>query len=178
MNDVRIDGVRYVPVTKNPNSHHINRLSRILDKQCPYLSHTVRNNIIKEFKSDELISVVEPNHEPSKKQEHCFSVSNFDGTDDEGYVIFKIGKHRKSSWTVYQVAEIRQWLTYGKYMSDSDRINQLSEKFDLSHATLRNIICSLKDEKFCDWIDSKISNDGKDADVEEKPKREDVGWFE
>ena len=174
MNDVRINGVKYVPFSNKPSSHHVKKLSSVLAKECPYLSRTVRDNIVKKFEFDDIKT--KPKTKPSSDKGKLLSIKNFKGIDESGHVLFKRGRHSKSEWTIYQASDIRQWLNHGKFKSDYDKTKQLSEKFGLSEPVVRKLVYNLEHGEFSTWLDIMISKNV-NAKSEEQPKKEDMGWF-
>jgi len=176
MNDVRINGVRYVPETNKPNNHYVKRLSSVLAKECPYLSRTVRDKIVRKF---ELSDVETPKSKKKSKSKtphsskRLFSIKNIKGIDAEGHVLFKRGRKHTSEWTIYQATEIRQWMTHGKY--DKNRISKLSEKLGLSTDIIHKLMYNLENDEFNTWLDIMVSKN--QVESEEKPKKEDMGWF-
>lgn len=176
MNDVRINGIRYVPESKKPNNHHVKRLSSVLAKECPYLSRTVRDNIVKKFE----ISEIEEKPKSKSKvtaphnTKRLFSIKNIKGIDEKGHVLFKKGRKSVSDWTIYQATEIRQWMNHGKF--DKDRVSKLSEKFGISTSLIYKLMFNLENDEFNTWLDIMVSKNNV-AKFEEKPKKEDVGWF-
>lgn len=184
MNDVRINGVRYVPQTSRPSSNHVNKLSSILAKECPYLSRNVRDNIVKKFEFGDGITKQKSNKSSHKhgnvktkhKSKKEFSINNFKDIDEKGYVLFKQGKHPKSHWTIYQASAIRQWLEYGKFNSKTDMIEQLSKKYDLTESIVRSIIYNIEHGKFSAWLDDALIKNA-DIKTEEMSENKDMGWF-
>ena len=184
MNDVRINGVRYVPQTSRPSSNHVNKLSSILARECPYLSRNVRENIVKKFEFGDGITKQKSNKSSHKhknvktkhKSKKEFSINNFKGIDEKGYVLFKRGRHRKSQWTIYQASAIRQWLEYGKFDSKTNIIEQLSKKYTLSDGTVKKLIYNIKHGGFSAWLDDALIKNANNK-TEEMPENKDMGWF-
>lgn len=185
MNDVMINGVRYVPESNKPNNHHVKRLSSVLAKECPYLSRSVRDNIVKKFESDKIESnqksksvesnpKSESNDNIPQYSKRLFNIKNIKGIDEKGHVLFKKGRRLKSLWTIYQATEIRQWMTHGKL--NKDRITKLSEKFGVSTNVVNKLIYNLKNEEFNTWLDIMVSKNVIQK-PDEKPNKEDMGWF-
>ena len=172
MNDVLINGVRYVPESKKPSNHHVKKLSSILSKECPYLSRTVRDNIIRKFEFDKVES--NSNNKQDNGVERLIKINNIKGIDEKGHLLFKMGRRRKSIWTIYDATEIRQWMNHGKL--NNDRINKLSEKFGVSTDVVKYLIHNLKNAEFNTWLDIMVSKNIHQK-PEEKPKKEDMGWF-
>lgn len=173
MNDVRIDGIRYVPESQS----NTKRLSTILEKECPYLSRTVRDSIVKKFESDD-VAVEKPKPKTKKPQNsgnsRPINIKNIKGIDEKGHVLYKQGRKAKSVWTIYHATEIRQWMNHGKL--DGDRVKKLSEKFGVSTFTIYNLIRNLKTDEFNTWLDIMVSKNVIQK-PDEKPNKEDMGWF-
>lgn len=184
MNDVRINGVRYVPQTSKPNSNQVNKLSSILARECPYLSRNVRDKIVKKFEFGDITTKQKSNNSSHKhrdvktkhKSKKLFSIKNFGKVDEKGYVPFKQGRHHKSQWTIYQASAIRQWMEYGKFDSKTEMIEQLSEKYNLSDGIVRAIIYNLEHGGFSAWLDDALIENA-NTKTEEMPENNDVGWF-
>lgn len=175
MTDVLINGVRYVPETRKPNNHHVKRLSSVLAKECPYLSTSTRDRIVKKFEFADV--VVKENSKAKKKisPDKLMKISNIKGLDEEGHVLFKKGRKLISEWTIYHATEVRQWMNHGK--PDKHLARKLSEKLGISRNSIYYLMNNLKSDEFNTWLDIMVSKN-KVVKVEEKPKREDVGWFE
>lgn len=187
MNDVRINGIRYVPETNKPNNHHVKRLSSVLAKECPYLSRDVRNTIVRKFEvvGEKETKLGDEKEKPKFKvnarspyspRTKLFNLNNIKGIDEEGHILYKRGGN-VSQWTIYDATEIRQWMNYGKPI-DNSRINKFSEKFGVSVDHINRLIFNLENEEFNRWLDIMVSKNVISKPEEEKPKREDVGWFE
>lgn len=175
MTDVLINGVRYVPESNKPNTHHIKRLSSVLAKECPYLSRSARDRIVKKFELSDVSVPKKPAKNTKKKNNK--KLINFDGIkkiDKDGHVVFK-NRNVPSEWTIYDATEIRQWVNYGK--SDKGLVRKLSEKLGLKKSVIYFLMYNLEHEEFNTWLDSAVSKNVTKP-KEEKPKREDVGWFE
>ena len=179
MNDVRINGVRYVPETNKPNNHHVKRLSTVLARECPYLSRTVRDNIVKRFEFDEVIEKQKEKPKSNSSPSNLYNIDNFGKIDDEGHVSYKNGKAigRKSTWTIQQASEVRQWVNHGK-LSKGNKAKQIGEKVGLPEHMVRKLIRNFKNDAFSKWLDNALSENAIKEPKKEKPKREDVGWFE
>ena len=179
MNDVLINGVRYVPETNKPNNHHVKRLSSVLAKECPYLSRTVRDKIVRKFELSDVETSNSKNKSKPKKNatphssKRLFSIKNIKGIDEEGHVLFKRGRRLTSEWTIYHATEIRQWMSHGKF--DKNRVNKLSEKLGLSTDIIHKLMYNLENDEFNTWLDIMVSKN--QVQSEEKPKKEDMGWF-
>ena len=176
MNDVRINGVRYVPETNKPNNHHVKRLSSILAKECPYLSRSVRDKVVKKFEFEDVSVAKKPAKNTQKKNNK--KLINFKGIikiDKDGHVVFK-NRNAPSEWTIYDATEIRQWVNYGK--SDKGLVRKLSEKLGLKKSAIYFLMYNLEHEEFNTWLDNALSENAIKEPKKEKPKREDVGWFE
>lgn len=177
MNDVRINGVKYIPESNKPSSHHVKRLSSVLAKECPYLSRTVRDNIVKKFEVANITIKDKPKSENTAphSSKRLFSIKNIKGIDEEGHVLFKRGKRLVSEWTIHQATEIRQWMNYGKV--DKKRVDKLSQKFGISTNQIYKLIFNLENDEFNRWLDIMVSKNIV-TKSEENPKKEDIGWFE
>lgn len=185
MNDVRIDGVRYVPVTKRPNSFHKNRLERVLASECPYLSKSVRNSIVKKFQEDDDVErkVTKPKNtgikKPQKSPSYIFNYKNFKGFDEKGHILYKRGGKKHSIWTIHNVIDIKQWIDFGR--KDKTSIEYIANKVGLTENVVNKIIYNLKNGELLDWVDKWIaqsSSTKKSVPVENNPqKRKDLGWF-
>lgn len=183
MTDVLINGVRYVPVSNKPNAHHINKLTKILTDDCPFLSRNVRNDIIRKFK-DEDIQIEKPEKPKTKKTKNpskgrLYSPSNFKGFDEDGHATFKKGKYNRSEWTIHQAIEIRQWMNHGKL--NKDKVKQLSEKMGLTENIIYKLMYNLKEGELDQWIElwlPTVNQVKSKTPIQNNPqKRKEMGWY-
>ena len=180
MNEIiNINGVDYAPVSKKPNKHHINSLSKILSKRS-YMAKSEKDRILNELRKSEDI-VVKPKSEiknpknSDKPQFKSLSASNIKGIDDEGHLLFNMGRYRVSEWTIKDAIDIQQWYRYGKNVT----VKSLSKKFGFSENVINNILGSFESGVLNPWMDnwhSKQSN--KKPPVQNNPqKRKEMGWY-
>lgn len=184
MNDVRIDGVRYVPVSSKPNSLHRNKLEKVLASECPYLSKSVRNSIVKKFQEDDVESKkAKPKKvkvkKPQKSPSYIFNYKNFKGFDEKGHILYKRGGKKASTWTIHNVIDIQQWIDFGR--KDKTSVKYIADKVGLSETIVNKIVYNLKNGELSSWVDKWIAQNNipkKSVPVENNPqKRKDLGWF-
>ena len=128
MNDVRINGVRYAPISSKPNSNQVNRLQRLLDSEMSFVVESKRTRVIKMFESGE-----EPKSEskpkiknPQKSKSQSFNYNNFKGFDNKGHILLKRGCRKATSWSIHQVIDIKQWIDFGR--KDKASVKHISDK--------------------------------------------------
>jgi len=179
MNDVIIDGVKYVPLSKKPNAFQVNKLSRILAKECPYMARAEVQRVVKIFEKDDEEIQQSKSKKPKKNNNLLFNYGNFKEFDDEGHIIYKRGrgKHPKSSWTIENAINIQQWIKNGK--KDSKRVKKLADKYGLTTYIVNQIIYNLKHGSLQLWIDRWLETQNKNNAPKfvQNNKRDEVGWY-
>jgi len=183
MNNVEINGVRYVPLTNKPSSVHVNKLSRILAKECPYLARSEIQRVVKLFESDEPEKKPEVKTEKPQKSPkgRAFNYGNFRGFDKDGHILYKRGGRNghKSKWTMHNVIDIQQWMNHGKRM-DGKQIKKIADKYNLTPVLVRDIIYNLNEGHLQLWIDRWIEKSAKKPKtpvINNPQKRKEIGWY-
>ena len=142
MSRVFVDGVRYIPISKDKS---VQKLARILDSN-QYITRTVGNQILNEFKRE---IPAKTNSKNNSQDKHLFSKSNVKKIDDNGHVHFKRGAHPKSQWTIDQLLEIQTQHINGTLTDDS--ITYFKKMWGFKHGNVSRMVCDVK-SGYCDEL--------------------------
>jgi len=177
MNDVRINGIKYVPYSDKPNTTQCNRLSKILASECPYMARSEMTRVVKLFEGTDAPKVKPKTKKPQKVDGKLFNYGNFRDFDEKGHILHKRGK--PTSWTISNAIDIQQWMKNGRM--DDARIKKLADKYGISTKTIKDIMYNLDKGSLQLWIDrwleKQSASKSKTPIVNNPEKRKEIGWF-
>lgn len=179
MTKVLVDGVEYIP---SNTVLQIDEFRKVLESQG-WISHSAIDEIINSLKNFE-----NPDKEIVPDEKHCDpnhkSYINYDnilGFDDEGHILYNIGRYRVSKWTIHTLRDIQ--LAINGNSKPFKEVQVLSQRFglseDITRRLIRNLVDGNCDKLFRMWDEHKFNAKPTSAPVmvNNPEKRKEMGWF-